>query len=86
MIFVGNVVYVYVCKIDEEKLGGCWWSCSWLGQSNPFVWHPHCVCDCHNGNESTTRDHWFSSGRFKGYNKKKQLTVTDFPCTIATNV
>ena len=24
-------VYVYVC-ICEEKLGGCWWSFSWLGQ------------------------------------------------------
>ena len=21
-----NVVYAYVCKICEEKFGGCWWS------------------------------------------------------------
>ena len=27
-----NIVYAYACKICE-KLGGCWWSFSWLGQS-----------------------------------------------------
>ena len=52
MISFYNVVYVYVCKIGE-KFGG-WWSFSWLGQSKPVVWHPHCVCDC--PNEST--DNW----------------------------
>ena len=39
MILFYNVVYVYVCKIGEEKFGGCWWSFSWLGQSNPVAWH-----------------------------------------------
>ena len=28
-----NIMYAYVCKICEEKFGGCWWSFSWLGQS-----------------------------------------------------
>ena len=28
-----NILYAYVCKIYEEKFGGCWWSFSWLGQS-----------------------------------------------------
>ena len=51
MILFYNVVYVYICKIGEEKFGGCWWSFSWLGQSNPVFWHPHSVCDC--PNEST---------------------------------
>ena len=51
MILFYNVVYVHVCKICEERLAGCWWSFSWLGKSNPVVWHPHCVCDCLN--EST---------------------------------
>ena len=46
MVLFGNVVYVCVRKICEEKIGGCWWSFSWLRQSNPVVWHPHCVCDC----------------------------------------
>ena len=26
MILFYNIVYVYVCKISEEKFGGCWWS------------------------------------------------------------
>ena len=39
---------VHVCNIGEEKFGGWWWSFSWLGQSNPIVWHLHCVCDCPN--------------------------------------
>ena len=26
--FICNVEYVYVCKICEEKFGGCWWSFS----------------------------------------------------------
>ena len=51
VILFYNVVYVYVCKIGEEKFGAWWWSFSWLGISNPVVWHPHCVCDC--PNEST---------------------------------
>ena len=41
VILFYNVVYVYVCKIGEEKFGGWWRSFSWLGQSNPVVWHPH---------------------------------------------
>ena len=51
VILFYNVVYVYVCKIGEEKFGGWWRSLSWLGQSNTVIWHPHCVCDC--PNEST---------------------------------
>ena len=51
MILFYNVVYVYVCKIGEKQFGGWWRSFSWLGQSNPIVCHPHCVCDC--PNEST---------------------------------
>ena len=31
MIIFYNVVYVYGCKIGEEKFGGWWWSFSWLG-------------------------------------------------------
>ena len=42
-IFV--TLYVYVCKIGD-KFGGCSWSFSWLGKSNPIVWYLHCVCDC----------------------------------------
>ena len=41
MNVVCNIMYVYVCKICEEEFGGCWWSFSWLNQSNPFVGHPH---------------------------------------------
>ena len=54
MILFYNVVYVYVCKIGEEKFGGWWRLFSRLAQSNPVVWHLHCVCDC--PNEST--DNW----------------------------
>ena len=32
MILFYNKVYAYVCKIGEEKLGGCLWLCSRLGQ------------------------------------------------------
>ena len=31
MILFYNIVYAYVCKTSEEKLGGCWRSFSWLG-------------------------------------------------------
>ena len=48
MVSFYNVVCVYLYKIGEEKFGGWWWSFSWLGQSNPVVWHLHCVCDCPN--------------------------------------
>ena len=34
MILFYNIVYVYVCKICEEKFVGCWWSFSWLGQKD----------------------------------------------------
>ena len=64
MILFYNAMYVYVCKIGKEKFGGWWKSFSWLGQSNPVVWHPHCFCDCDCPNEST--DYCFSSGRLKG--------------------
>ena len=65
MILFHNVVYVYVCKIGEEKFGGCWWSFSWLGQSNPVAWHPRCVCVT--VTVPTNRlDHCFSSGQLKG--------------------
>ena len=37
MILFYNVVYLYVCKIGEEKFGGWWRSFSWLGQSNRVV-------------------------------------------------
>ena len=25
-ILLHNIMYAYVCKICEEKFGGCWWS------------------------------------------------------------
>ena len=37
VIFFYNIVYVYVCKIGEEKFGDCWLSFSLLCQSNPVV-------------------------------------------------
>ena len=56
MFLFYNVVYVYVCKIGEEKLGGSWWSFSWLRQSNPL---PVTV-------PTNPLDHSFSSGQFNG--------------------
>ena len=37
-----NIVYVYVCKICEEKFGGCWWLFSWLGQKVKDSMHSSC--------------------------------------------
>ena len=57
------------------------WSFSWLGQSNPVVWHPHCVCDCQfqrihwttvsvlvesKGNKKTA--HWYCLSLYHCYN------------------
>ena len=81
MILCYNVVYVYVCKIGEEKFGGWWRSFPWLGQSNPVVWHPHCVCDCPNGSTGLLF-HFWSIQRVT----KRQLIDTVFRCTIATSV
>ena len=77
MILFYNIVYVYVCKIDEEKFGGCWWSFSWLGQSNPVVWHPRCVCDCPNESTGLLFQFW-SIQRVT----KRRLTDTVFHCTM----
>ena len=61
-----------------------WWSSSWLGQSNPVVWHPHsfilCVCDC--SNESTGPRLSAVSVQMV---TKRQLTDTVFPCTVAAS-
>ena len=81
VILFYNVVYVYLCKIGEEKFGGWWRSFSWLVQSNPVVWHPHCVCDC--PNESTGLLFQFLSIQRI---TKRQLTDTVFHCTVATSV
>ena len=64
MILFYNVVYVYVYKIGEETFGGWWRSFSWLGQSNPVVWHPHCTVSV--TVPTNQLDYCFSSGRFKG--------------------
>ena len=77
------VVYVYVCQIGEEKFGGCWWSFSWLGQSNPVAWHPRCVCECYCPNKSTGPLFQFWSIQRV---TKRQLNDTVFHCTIATSV
>ena len=37
MILCYNIIYV--CKISEDKLGGCWWSFSWLGQKVKYNMH-----------------------------------------------
>ena len=81
MILFYNVVYVYVCKIGEEKFGGCWWPFSWLGQSNPVAWHPRCVCDCPNESTGPLFQFW-SMQRVT----TRQLTDTVFHCSIATRV
>ena len=81
MILFYSVVYVYVCKIGEEKFGGCWWSFLWLGQSNPVAWHPRCVCDCPNESTGPLFQFW-SIQRVT----KRQLTDTVFHCSIATSV
>ena len=73
MILFYNVVYVYVCKIGEERFGGCWWSFSWLGQSNPVAWHPRCVCDCPNESAGPLFQFWSIQ-----WVTKRQLTDTDF--------
>ena len=38
MILFYNAVYVYVCKIGEEKFRGWWRSFSWLGQCADRSW------------------------------------------------
>ena len=81
MILFYDTVHVYVCKIGEEKVGGCWWSFSWLGQSNPVVWHLHCVCDCPNKSTGLLFQFW-SIQRVT----KRQLTDTVFHCAVATSV
>ena len=55
MILSYYVVYVYVSKICGEKFGGCWWSFSWLGQSNPVVCHLHCAVHCPNESRTVHR-------------------------------
>ena len=42
VILFCNIVYVYVCKICEEKVGWCWWSFSWLGQKVKDSMHSSC--------------------------------------------
>ena len=64
MIFC-NVVYV--C----EMFAICWWSFSWLGQSNPVVWHMHCVGDCPND----------TTGRFEG-KQKDSFLILFFPVQL----
>ena len=81
MILFYNVVYVYVCKIGEEKFGRWWMSFSWLGQSNPVVWHPHCVCGCPNESTGLLFQFW-SIQRVT----KRQLIDSVFHCTVATSV
>ena len=76
-----NVAYAYVCKTGEEKFGGWWKSFSWLGQSNPVVWHPHCVCDGTNESTGLLLQFWSVQ---KATNT--QLTDTAFHCTVATSV
>ena len=73
-----NIVYVHVCKICEEKSGGCWWSFSWLGQSNPVAWHPRCVCDCPNESTGPLFQFW-SIQRVT----KRQLIDAVFHCTVS---
>ena len=81
MILFYNVVCVYVCAIGEENFGGWWMSFSWLGQSNPVVWHPHCVFDC--PNESTGLLFQFCSTQRV---TKRHRTDTVFHCTVAISV
>ena len=85
MNFFCNIVYVYIyiSKICEKKFGGCLWSFSWLGQSNPVVWHPHCVCD-----SQFQRIHWTTVSVLWPIQSvtKRQLNDTVFPCTVATTV
>ena len=81
MILFYNVVYVCVCKIGEEKFGGCWWSFSWIGQSHPVAWHPRYVCVCDFPNESWTT----VSVLINSMGNKRQLTDTAFHCTVATS-
>ena len=61
MVLFYNVVYVYVCKMGEKQFGGWWRSFSCLGQSNPFVCHPHLSVTV----PTNQLEYRFSSGRFK---------------------
>ena len=81
MILFYNVVYVCVCKISEEKFASWWSSFSLLGQSNPVVWHPHCVCDCPSESTGPLFQFW-SIHRVT----KRQLTDTVFHCTVAASI
>ena len=81
MILFYNVENVYVCKIGEKKFGWWWRSFSWLGQSNPVVWHCVCKCDCPNKSTGPLFQFW-SIQRVTN----RQLTDTVFPCTVGTSV
>ncbi len=71
-------IIAYVCPICEYKLRGCWWSFSWLGQSNMTVWHPHCVCDC-----QFQRIHWTTvSILVDSKDKKDRSLILSFPVLL----
>ena len=74
MNLVCNIVYVYkIC----EKFSGCRWSFSGLSQSNPVVWHLHCVCVSVivNSNESTGSLNFGSLVDSNGNKKDSSLIV-----------
>ena len=81
VILFYNVVYVCVCKIGAKQFDGWWMSFSWLGQSNPVVWHPHCVYDCPNKSTGLLFQFWSIQRVIK-----RQLTDNVFHCTVATSI